>query len=318
MSYGADEIYTRSAIRSMELWKQFDLFHPTGVLLTSAATDPYLIHTRETLAKVRYPFEWLDRASLIERFPQITFDRGCAGVFEPASGVLLARRSVQAVVAAAIRAGVRYEQWQALSHAGGTLRTSGGELRAGTFVYACGPWLPKLFPKILAGRIRPSRQQVFFFGTPPGDGRFAALQMPAWIAFREGAYSIPAIDGRGFKLAVDKHGPRFDPEIGNRNITPGMLANARGILGKRFPLLAGAPLLESRVCQYENTSNGDFLIDRHPDFKNVWLVGGGSGHGFKHGPWVAEYVAAQLAGTGTAQPRFSLATKKARRRRTVY
>jgi len=318
MSYGADEIYTRSAIRSLELWKKFDVFQRIGVLLTSSATDPYLIQTRETLSRVRYPFEWLDRGSLMQRFPQITFDRGCAGVFEPGSGVLLARRSVQAVVSAAIQAGVRYEQWKVLPYAGGTLKTSGGDLRAGIFVFACGPWLPKFFPGILAGRIRPTRQQVFFFGTPPGDGRFSAPQMPAWIAFREGAYSIPAVDGRGFKLAVDKHGPMFDPETGNRSITPGMLANVRATLGKRFTVLAGAPLLESRVCQYENTSNGDFLIARHPGFQNVWLVGGGSGHGFKHGPWVGEYVAAQLAGTGTPESRFSLAVKKTRRRRTVY
>ncbi len=318
MSYGADEIYTRSAIRSLELWKQFDVFHQTGVLVTSVATDPYLIGTHETLTRVRYPFEWLDRGGLMKRFPQIKFDRGCAGVFEPASGVLLARRGVQEVVAAAIREGVRYEQWQARSHTDGVVRTSGGDLCAGTFVFACGPWLPALFPEILAGRIRPTRQQVFFFGTPPGDGRFNSPHMPAWIAFREGAYSIPAMDGRGFKLAVDKHGPSFDPETGNRNITPAMLSNARAILGKRFPALEGAPLLESRVCQYENTSNGDFLIDRHPDFKNVWLAGGGSGHGFKHGPWVGEYIAAQLAGTRVPERRFSLATKKTRRRRTVY
>ena len=285
MSYGADEVYSRSAIRSLELWKQFSaetgltLFHQTGVLLTSVAADPYLIQTRETLTRVAYPFEWLDRHNLAQRFPEIRFDRGSAAVFEPASGILLARQAVQAVVAAAIRFGARDEQWTAYSPTGGQLKTSGGDVLAGTFVFACGPWLPTLFPKILSGRIRPTRQQVFFFGTPPGNGRFSSSAMPAWIAFREGAYAIPAVDGRGFKLAVDKHGPMFDPETGSRDITPSMLSSARTILAKRFPGLSSAPLVESRVCQYENTWNGDFLIDRHPNFKNVWLAGGGSGHG---------------------------------------
>ena len=317
MSYGADEIYTRSSVRSLKLWKQFfaetgqPLFHETGVLVTSPAADPHLLRTRDTLARVRYRFEWLDHAALAKRYPHMVFDRGAAGIFEPKSGVLMARCCVQAVVDAAVRAGARYEQRYVPPPDGR------GKL-AGALVYACGPWLPKLFPKILAGRIRPSRQQVFFFGTPPGDGRFAPPQTPVWIAFHDGAYSIPVLDGRGFKLAVDKHGPPFDPETGKRAITQQTLAEARAILSRRFPGLADAPLVESRVCQYENTSNGDFLIDRHPEFDNVWLVGGGSGHGFKHGPFVGEYVAARIAGRGKPEPRFSLATKKTRRNRTVY
>src|SRR5207248_9739048 len=121
-----------------------------------------------------------------------------------------------------------------------------------------------------------------------------------------GGYSLPDLESRGLQLAFDRHGPPFDPGSDERMVTG--LADARAFLAERFPALANAPLVESRVCQYENTSNGDFLIDRHPDFDNVWLVGGGSGHGFKHGPKVGEYVAQQIAGAGSAEPRFSLAS----------
>jgi glycine/D-amino acid oxidase-like deaminating enzyme len=89
-------------------------------------------------------------------------------------------------------------------------------------------------------------------------------------------------------------------------------------MAERFPALRAAPLAESRVCQYENTSNGDFLIDRHPEWEDMWLVGGGSGHGFKHGPAVGEYVTARILGGGEAEPRFSLAAKGERQGRTVY
>ena len=58
----------------------------------------------------------------------------------------------------------------------------------------------------------------------------------------------------------------------------------------RFPKLSDAPLLESRVCQYENSSDHNFILDRHPEAKNLWIVGGGSGHGFKHGPVVGQMV----------------------------
>ena len=299
MSYGSSEIYTRSSMRSLAMWKEVcpDLFHNTGVLVTGAPADPYIIETRETLSRCGVQHQYLTNVQ--KRFPQITLDPDTAGIWEPDSGVLMARRAVQAVVQAS---GADYE-----------IRAGGANLRAGTVVYACGPWLPTLFPEILRGRIRPTRQEVFFFGTPP-EFKFTST----WIAFGEGVYSIPALDGRGFKIALDSHGPSFDPETGDRQITQDALRKTRAVLRKRFPGLANAPLVETRVCQYENTSNGDFLIDRHPHRKNVWLAGGGSGHGFKHGPWVGEYVASQIAGTAPAEPRFSLGSKETTRRRSVY
>ncbi len=322
MSYGADEIYTRAALRSLELWKGFfaetgqNLFHPCGALVTGRSKDAYLKSTRETLTRAGCPFDWLDSGDMHIGFPQMNFARDEMGIFEPASGVLMARRSVEAVVNTAVRAGARYEmrEWRE-GFIDGAASQASRDL-AGTFVFACGPWLRKLFPKAIGARIRPTRQEIFFFGAPPGDQRFSTV--PAWIAFGEGAYTVPAIDGRGFKVAIDAHGPMFDPETGDRAITRDGLAFARGILKKRFPGLAAAPLIESRVCQYENTSNGDFLIDRHPDFENVWIAGGGSGHGFKHGPFVGEYVAARIAGSVAAEPRFSLASKSVRHHRAVY
>jgi glycine/D-amino acid oxidase-like deaminating enzyme len=119
-------------------------------------------------------------------------------------------------------------------------------------------------------------------------------------------------------MAPDRHGEAIDPDVDERLVTAESVSRVRKFLARRFPALAAAPLLETRVCQYENTSNGDFLIDRHPDADNVWLVGGGSGHGFKHGPAVATYVAQRLADGGPEEPRFSLASKATVRRRAVY
>jgi sarcosine oxidase len=308
MSYGADEIYTRSSMRSFAAWKRLSeenggaLFHKTGALLTSFASDPYLKSTSETLTRARVRFEWLDASALAKRFPMIALGPDWAGVFEPSSGVIMARRAVQAVVAQAVRAGARYEQ-----------RPARAQENARITVYACGPWLPSLLPDLLGKRIWPTRQPVFFFGAPPDFP-----PTPAWVAFREGGYSVPAIDGRGFKFSLDTHGARFDPETGERNVTSSEIRRVRAMLARRFPALANAPLIETRVCQYENTSNGDFLIDRHPHREDVWLVGGGSGHGFKHGPYVGEYVASQISGNAAPEPRFSLASKSTRQNRTVY
>jgi glycine/D-amino acid oxidase-like deaminating enzyme len=200
------------------------------------------------------------------------------------------------------------------------LLANGEEIAAAAFVFACGAWLPKLFPSLLGKRIYPTRQEVLFFAPPAGDQRFSPPHLPVWIEFIDprGPYGFPDIEGRGFKLAFDRHGPAFDPDSGDRLIGAESVAAARAYLADRFPALRDAPLAESRVCQYENTANGDFLIDRHPDFSNVWLAGGGSGHGFKHGPAVGEYVAMCILDGGVPEVRFSLASKGEMQNRTVY
>ncbi|MGD0361723.1 MAG: FAD-dependent oxidoreductase, partial [Bryobacteraceae bacterium] len=177
-----------------------------------------------------------------------------------------------------------------------------------------------IFPDLLASRIAPTRQEAFFFGTPPGDPRFIPPAMPVWIDFSDprGPYGFPDLENRGVKIALDRHGPPIDPDTADRIPSADSLAAAREFLGQRLPALRHAPLVEARVCQYENTSNGDFLIDRHPDFDNVWLVGGGSGHGFKHGPAVGEYAAARILGGGPVDPRYALAGKLETRHRTVF
>jgi len=334
MGYGADEIYTRSAMRSLTLWQEFchrtgqPLFHQTGVLWTAAERDLYTGNTRQTLAKCGAHFEVLSPADLKSQYPQMEFAPGTWGIFEPESGALMARRAVAAVVADAMRHGVAFLREAAAAPQGtgslAAVRTAsggtGGAIRAGAFVFACGPWLPKLFPDLLAKRIAPTRQEAFFFGTPPGDPRFSPPAMPVWIDFSDprGPYGFPDLENRGVKIALDQHGPPIDPDTADRVPSPDALAAARDCLGQRLPDLRDAPLVEARVCQYENTCNGDFLIDRHPDFANVWLVGGGSGHGFKHGPAVGEYAAARILQGGPVDPRYSLASKAVTQNRTVF
>ncbi|HEY5839424.1 MAG TPA: FAD-dependent oxidoreductase [Pyrinomonadaceae bacterium] len=329
MGYGGDEIYSRSAWRSLQVWKELfahtgeKLFHKTGVLWLAHEGDPYPASTFETLTNLRIPAEELTIQKLSTRYPQICHE-GIGGAFlEPESGVLLARRAVQAVVREALKSGVEYLQdsIESPNNAGRVdkLVTSGGErISAAVYVFACGAWLPKIFPDLLAERIHPTRQEVFYLGAPAGK-RFQSPALPVWIDFKNEAYGLPDIEGRGVKVAIDRHGEAFDPDTNDRVASREGLAEVRRYLARRVPELQDAPVNESRVCQYENTSNGDFLIDRHPDFENVWLVGGGSGHGFKHGPFVGEYVAARIEGrVEGVEPRFSLATKSREHQRIIY
>jgi glycine/D-amino acid oxidase-like deaminating enzyme len=330
MGYGADELYTRWSLRSLVMWKEFfarvnkPLFHQTGILWIANEKDAQARASRETLKRLGVRHEVLDRQELESRYPQIGFGESSWGMFEPESGVLMARRAVAAIVEAAISEGVDYFQEFVSRPAAGngkiaSVRTSSNrEIRAEEFVFACGPWLGKVFPDLLGERIFVTRQEVYFFGVPAGDHRFAPPAMPGWLFQADLTYGVPDLESRGFKIALDRHGPKFDPDDGARVPTAEGISAMREYLAKRFQALANAPLVEARVCQYENTSNGDFLVDRHPQHENVWLVGGGSGHGFKHGPAMGEYVTARLAGTATGESRFSLASKDTVQRRTVY
>ncbi|MGE0130080.1 MAG: FAD-dependent oxidoreductase [Blastocatellales bacterium] len=330
MGYGADEIYTRWSHHSLTAWQEFfaragrrGLFHRTGVLWMARDSDPYTVATLRTLEGVGIKFEQLRRDELEYRYPQISFGQVTWAIYEPMSGVLMARRAVQSVADSVAQNGGDYSIESVVAPTGSgrlnEVTTRGGSsISADVFVFACGPWLPKIFPSLLQGRIHPTRQEVYFFGAPDGDDYFAPPQMPAWIDFGAEIYGLPNLENRGFKLALDRHGEALDPDTAERNVTEDLLREARVFLAERFPALTGAPLVESRVCQYENTSNGDFLIDRHPDFGNVWLVGGGSGHGFKHGPALGEYVAARIIEGGEIERRFTLAAKETVRKRAVF
>jgi sarcosine oxidase len=329
MGYGADELYTRWSLRSLAQWRELfaatrqALFHETGVLWLAGKDDARVRQTAETLRRCSVAFEELGRAELERQYPQIGLDGITRGLLEPHSGVLMARRAVAAVVEDAVRGGVDYRVAQIAEPHGagaiGAVKTSSDErIEAGTFVFACGAWLGKIFPDVLGSRIFPSRQEVFFFGVPPGDARFAPPALPTWLFQEDEIYGMPDLESRGLKIAVDRHGERVDPDTQSRLASAEGAEEARCFVEQRFPGLRGAPIVETRVCQYENTWNGDFLIDRHPEMENVWLVGGGSGHGFKHGPAVGEYVAGLILGGGASEERFSLASKETVQRRAVF
>jgi monomeric sarcosine oxidase len=330
MGYGGDTLYTRWAIESLQLWQELfratghALFIKTGVLWLGTATDLYTHQLSDGLAAKGVAHEKLSASEIAARFPELSLDGVSFGVFEPGSGILLARRSVQAVVDDAIRLGVDYLIDEVIPPQSGDdhieyLRTrSGKDISGDTFIFACGAWLPRIFPELLSTRIFPTRQEVFYFGPPAGARQFRPPSMPVWLHHEDEMYGLPDIENRGIKIASDRHGDPFDPEMGNRTVAEHGLQEVRAYVRRRLPKLQAPPLLETRVCQYENTSNGDFLIDRHPEIDNAWLVGGGSGHGFKHGPSIGQHVAERILDGVEPEERFSIGRKLQVQQRTVY
>jgi sarcosine oxidase len=321
--YAGEPLYTRWAWESLAEWHALSkrhespIFHEIGALYIYPEDSPKIDQSIALQRSLGIPIEKIGVAELARCWPQIGFDGIAVGVMQPTMGALMARRSVQTLVAEFVKAGGSFRQLAVdrprSDRASLEAISGGGEsLRAARFIFACGPWLPKLFPDAVGDRIVPTRQDVFFFAPAAGDRRFEGAHLPAWVdvSSRYYHYGFPDIEARGFKIALDAHGPKYDPDASDRRITDQALADVRFYLARRFPDLAKRPLAESRVCQYENSDNGDLLIDRHPAWANVWIAGGGSGHGFKHGPAVGRYVSDLVLGTGRAEPRFALASHK--------
>jgi len=319
-AYGPGQPYTQLAARALQLWREHEahwnrkFFFPIGVLWMVEGDGEFERGSLPVLKDAGISFEQLSTSDLARRWPQISFANVEWGIFEPHSGYLLARSSAQAVVEEFQSAGGEYrplavvnENLEGIDWKGGLRLSDGSSLVADRYVFACGPWLGKMFPRTVGPHFVATRQDVFFFGTPAGDRRFSEGSIPVWADHSEHfMYGIPGNQNRGFKLADDTRGPEFDPTSGQRLISDDRLVEARRYLAYRFPALKGAPLVESRVCQYENTTDHNFIVDRLPASQSVWIVGGGSGHGFKHGPALGEMVAKLVLQDETAAAAYRL------------
>ena len=326
-TYGDRAVYTRMAARAMRLWREHEersgrrFFHPIGALWIFGDDASFGEASVEPMRAEGLSVEWLGVDELRRRFPQVSVDDVQRALWEPEAGYALARRACEHVVETFQAEGGDYLQMAIASPARlgghGLALADDTSVNADAFVFACGPWLGPLFPDEIGELIRPTRQETFYFGTPAGDPRWVEPQMPVWI--EHGArmiYGMPGNANRGFKVADDTRGARIDPTTMERTPDPEALARARAQLAERFPGMARAPLVLAEVCQYENSPDGHFIVDRLGDLENAWVAGGGSGHGFKLSPALGEHVAGLVLGTARPIPLFNFARLAAVRGKT--
>ena len=300
-AHGPDAHYPAWQRRALDQWRALDegLFVRTGVLWFAHRDDGFEADSVEPLERLGIPVERLGTDALGARFPQIRTDDLAWALYEPEAGALLARRAVAATARAfaeeggAVRIGLARVEGEAVL-------VDGERLEADAFVFAAGPWLPKLLGPRAGLELSIPQQEIIYFATPPGDDRFDAATHPTWVDYDGAFYGLPSIERRGFKVAPDWPGPIVDPDRQERRLSDERVGAAATYLAHRFPSMAGQPVAEGRVCQYELTADTHFIIDRHPTLPGAWVVGGGSGHGFKHGPSVGEYVSALVLGDAAA------------------
>ncbi len=157
------------------------------------------------------------------------------------------------------------------------------------------------------------------FQVPAGDRRYDAGTMPAWIDFEGSFYGFPSFDGLSIKACPDWLGPVERCDDSARECADETIEASREVLRRRLPGLDGQPVVRTWTCFYEVTPDAHFVIDRHPGLGDVWIAGGGTGHAFKHGPVIGEYLAALVtndtAGIAELAPpddRFAIRERDAR------
>lgn len=313
-SYGERTTWVRWANEAIRRWLAWDdewrrrlnlrVFFQTSDLILREEWDPWLSETRKNWDVLGVPYEVLPIDEARYRFPQVNVDGFGVAVVEHNAGVVRARRTCEAVSEV-----FRGEGGEIVIARAALGRNSGGRMHdvsidgaepmsAGQYVFACGPWLPKVMPEVMGNRLRIPMGHVYYYGPPPGDTRFTFPNMPS--------YNIPGVTGwpalppdfRGFRVRTGGRAPQ-DPDESVRYIEPQFLERPRSFLAERFPALRDAPLLETRACHYESSVDRNFIVDRHPGLANVWIAGGGSAEGFKFGPVVGEYVARRVLGLET-------------------
>ena len=310
-AHGADRWYARSARRARELWRAIEaeagaeLYVESGVAWFARREGGWETESEAVLRQEGIPLERLDPEHAAGLFPSVAVDDLRLVLFEPEAGILRAGEATRALARLAIARGAELVVASARPDGAGVALDDGRRLEGDRVVWTCGAWLAGLFGELLSLRV--THQDVFYFAAGPA---WRTPGVPGWVDYEGAAYGLGDLDGRGFKAAPDREGPPFDPDSGPRVALAEHERLARGYLASRFPALARAPLVGHRTCQYELTADTHFVIAPHPDHdRRVWLLGGGSGHGFKHGPALAEYVESLLRGDQEPDPRFGLGSR---------
>ncbi|MBX2815910.1 MAG: FAD-dependent oxidoreductase [Saprospiraceae bacterium] len=306
--YGDNLFYTRLAAEAYDLWEEEQekfsqqVLFPTGSLWfvdqdNQATMQSSLRHLEACGLKVR-PMSTRD---CLQRYPIISTEGLAEVLYEQRTGYLLARVACAEVVNRFVTEGGIYKAAKARPHIEGSSCKvklhDGSLLEIDGVLFATGPWMKELFPDVLHDALSITRQEVYYFGVKP-ELQQEVSELPTWIDHSppHHFYGVPDSLRRGFKIAFDGRGEEVDPSSMDRMPSAENVAIARHYIQERFPALGGGPLLEARICQYSNTIDANLFLRSHPECENLYLLGGGSGHGFKHGPALGKLVSQCLSG----------------------
>ena len=312
-SHGPDTHYPRWQRRALAQWRDLGtatetkLFEQSGVVWLASDGETFEASSLGVLTDLGIPVERWSQDAFVRRVPQLAADGVPWALFEPEGGALFARTAVVATIEQFRAEGgevvvdrVAAPIDEARDELRAILLEGRGRLAADAFVFACGPWLPDLFPVGIGDLINPHRQDVTHFAIPRDGLDYSSPAMPVWIDFAGSFYGFPSLNGQSLKACPDWLGPKERCDDSERVCADASIEAARTVLRRRFPALADQPTVRTWTCFYEVTPDANFVIDRHPRLGDTWIAGGGTGHAFKHGPVIGEYLSALVSGDAGA------------------
>lgn len=323
MCYYEHPDYVPLLRRAYELWRWTErttgrpLLHITGGVYIGPPGSEAVNGAAVAAATHRLDHERLDRAALAARFPQFHVPEDHSGLFEPLAGYIVPEDAIEAHQSLARASGATlHENERVVSYRADGARvrvvTSRAEYDADRVVFACGAWATRVITDLgievratrqILGWVRPGNPELFAPGTCPvwaidcpRDDGAGGVRSGLYYGFPMNAGGTP-----GFKIARHAAGPTTDPDTDDFTPRPEDEADFRPAL-RAFMPDADGPLLSMRICMYENSPDGHFIVDRHPKIPNVIIACGFSGHGFKFMPVIGEVLADMAIHGATRHP----------------
>ncbi|QAY66321.1 N-methyl-L-tryptophan oxidase [Paenibacillus protaetiae] len=298
--YSGSPVYTEMALRADRLWTELEqesgetLLVRSGVLNAAPAAS-VLSSKINRSAQYHVPVELLDADEIRTRWSGFQFPDGFQGLYEQQAGYLLCdvcvrtyRRQAESY-GAEMLVNTPVEGIEAAGEGFG-VRTRHGLYTADKLVLSLGAWFGSI-RSFIDMPVRPVRKVVGWFQSD--NLLFDTAHFPGFT-FGDasgGYYGFPSRDGSGVKIGRHdagrswRPGEPFEPfgayEDDERDL--------RRALEAYMPRAAGK-LLRGGICKYEMTPDEDFIIDTHPEHRNVLVAGGFSGHGFKFSSVVGEII----------------------------
>lgn len=309
MGNGSDAFFTEMAVKSLPFWLELNkeceetLLFQNGALHLAVKNGGVEDKSAAVLKERRVKFERLDPQQIKRAYPM--YSRAVKwALFEPEGGMIWASRAVSAVLSLAQRKGARVRSNVRITsiikdkHGIRAVKDdSGKSWPADKFVFTPGFWTGELL-KSYGIPMRVTKQEQIFLRPLVNRGRYRAEHFPPFICAAGGFYGFP-IHIHGFiKIGANKLGPRvMRPNLADlRTYTPGFEKSARRFLKKFAPELGAFNEFEGHVGWFDNTLDGDFIVDRLPDAPNAVVAAGFSGHGFKFAPLIGQSIAELLIG----------------------
>lgn len=302
-AYGEGLRYVPFALRAGELWEELEkkvskqIFRRTGVLNFTPKNDPYIANIIKSAKKFNLPLEQLTASEANERWAGLNLKEDLEICFEPTSGVLMTANIIEAYYELALKAGATIKENSRVvkiepSEKIVTVTLEGGEVyTADSIVISVGAWAKQLLNDLgLNLPLKPIRKTFAWYEASEelyGEDVYPGF---AYLNDTEGYYGFPSMDGAGLKVGRHDLGDEINP--GEEKIPFGEVAGDKEDLDaflKNYMPKVGA-IKEGKTCMYSMTPDEDFIIDVHPQYANIAIAAGFSGHGFKFSSAVGEVL----------------------------